>query len=69
MSAQVFIEGLLCFLWRDISDCAGEALGVVPVHLFQGFPFDLAHGFPGAQKVDDFCFEQANRAFSQRVIV
>ncbi len=40
---QVFIECLLCFLWRDVSDGAVQAFGVVPVHPFQGFPFDLAH--------------------------
>jgi len=43
---QVCIEGLLCFLWRDISDGAVEALGVVPIDPFQSFPFDLAHRFP-----------------------
>jgi len=54
---QVCIEILLRFLWRDISDCAVQALSVVPVHPFQGFPFDPADGFPRAEEVDDFGFE------------
>ena len=66
---HVFIKGLLCFLWRDISDGTVQALGVVPVDPFQGFPFNLSHGFPRAKEVDDFGFEQANRAFSQRVVI
>ncbi len=66
---QVFIEGLLCFLWRDVSDGAVQAFGVVPAHPFQGFPFDPSDSFPWAEEVDDFGFEQANRAFGQRVVV
>ena len=66
---HVFIEGLLCFLRCDVANGAVQALGVVPVDPFQGFPFDPTDGFPGAQKVDDFGFEQTNRAFGQRIIV
>ena len=54
---QVCIEGLLCFLRRDVSDGAVEALGVVPADLFQCFPFDLADRFPRAEEFDDFGFE------------
>jgi len=60
---QVCIECLLRFLWRDVSDGTVQALGVVPIDPFQGFPFDPADGFPRAEEVDDFGFEQANRAF------
>jgi hypothetical protein len=63
------IEDLLCFERCDIANGAVQAPGVVPVHLFQGFPFDLPHGFPRAKEVDDFGFEQSNRAFGQRIIV
>ena len=66
---QVFIECLLRFLWRDVANGAVQAFIVVPVHPFQGFPFDPTDGFPGAKKVDDFGFEQTNRAFGQRIIV
>ena len=59
---QVCIECLLCFLWRDITNGAVQAFGVVPVHPFQGFPFDSADGFPWAEEVDDFCFEQASHS-------
>lgn len=43
MFNQGFIEHLLCFLGRDISDGAVQALGVVPIDPFQRFPFKLAH--------------------------
>ena len=78
---QVCIECLLCFLWRDVSDCAVQAFIVAPVRPFQGFPFDPADGFPRAKDVDDFGFDTvdrqgmqlcprgANRAFSQRITV
>jgi hypothetical protein len=29
----------------------------------EGLPFDLAHGFPPAEEVDDICLEQADDAF------
>ena len=67
-SVQICIEGLLRFLWRDVSDGTVQAFGVVPVHPFQGFPFKPTDGFPRAEEVDDFGFEQANRAFGQRVV-
>ena len=54
---QVCIEVLLCFFWCYISDRAVQAFCVVPVHPFQGFPFNLAHGFPRAKEVNDFGFE------------
>ncbi len=54
---HVCIESLLCFLWRDISDGAVQAFGVVPIDPFQGFPFDPADGFPWAEEIDDFGFE------------
>jgi hypothetical protein len=66
---HVCIESLLGFLWRDVSNGAVQAFGVVPVHPFQGFPFDPSDGFPWAEEVDDFGFEQANRAFGQRGVV
>ncbi len=66
---HVCIEGLLCFLQWDVSNGAVQAVGVVTVHPFLGFPFDLAHGFPRAEEVDDFGFEQTNRAFGQRIFV
>ena len=40
---QGCIEHLLCFMRRDISDGAVQALGVVPIDPFQRFPFKLAH--------------------------
>ena len=40
---QSCIEHLLCFMRRDISDGAVQALGVVPIDPFQRFPFKLAH--------------------------
>jgi|GEM_PF-3917777 len=43
MWVQGFIEHLLCFMRRDISDGAVKALGVVPIDPFQRFPFKLAH--------------------------
>ena len=39
---QGFIEHLLCFMRRDISNCAVKTLGVVPIDPFQRFPFKLA---------------------------
>jgi len=48
-SVQVCIKGLFRFLWRDVSDGAVQTFGVVPVHPFQGFPFDPADGFPWAE--------------------
>ncbi len=54
---HVCIEGLLCFLRCNVIDCAVQAFGVVPVDPFQGFPFNLAHGFPRAEEVDDFGFK------------
>ena len=60
---HVCIESLLCFERCDIANGAVQALGVVPVHPFQGFPFDLAHGFPRAEEVDDFGLKQADDAF------
>ena len=66
---HICIEELLCFLWCDISDCAVQAFGVEPVHPFQCFPFNLAQGFLGAHEVDNFCFEQTDCAFGQRVVV
>ena len=54
---HVCIGSLLCFLWRDISDGAVQAFGVVPIDPFQGFPFDPADGFPWAEEIDDFGFE------------
>ena len=54
---HVYIEGLLCFIWCDISDRTVQTFGVVPIEPFQGFPFNLAHGFPRAKEVDDFGFE------------
>ena len=66
---HVCIEGLLSFFWRDVSDGAMQAFCVVPIHPFQSFPFNSANGFPWAKKVNDFGFEQTNRAFGQRVVV
>ena len=43
MCVQGFIEHLLCFVRRDISDGAVKTLGVVPIDPFQRFPFKLAH--------------------------
>jgi hypothetical protein len=71
---------LLLVAWRTQWHCAGVPLpdsglpcktmrgGVVPANPFQGFPIDLADSFPWAEEVDDFCFEQANRAFGQCVV-
>jgi len=54
---HVCIEGPLCFLWRDVSDGAVQALCVVPAHPFQSFPFNPSDSFPWAEEVDDFGFE------------
>ena len=43
MGVQGFIEHLLCFLQRDISDGTVDALGVVPIGPLQRLPFKLAH--------------------------
>ena len=42
---------------------------VIPVDPFQGFPLDLANGFPGAEKLDDLGFEQADDAFGQSIVI
>ena len=60
---QDFVEFLLCFLRRDVSDFAVQAFCVVPVHPFQGFPFDLPDGFPRPHEVNDLGFEQSDCAF------
>ena len=54
---------------RDVSDFAVQAFCVVPVHPFQGFPFDLADGFSRPHEVDDLSFEQADCAFGQGIVV
>lgn len=46
-----------------------QAFGVVPIDPFQRLPFDLGHGFPGAEEVESLGFEQANDAFGQGVVV
>lgn len=68
MGAQVFIECLLCFCGRDVSDGAEHAAIVVPVDPAEGFPFDLAHGFPRPEAVDDLCLEQADDRFCEGVL-
>ena len=40
-----------------------------PVYPFQGFPFDLSDGLPLPHEVDDLGFEQADRAFSQSIVI
>ena len=47
MCVQGFIEHLLCFVRRDISDGAVKTLGVVPIDPFLRFPFKLAIDFHG----------------------
>ena len=42
---------------------------VIPVDPFQGFPLDLANGFPGAEELDDLGFEQADDAFGQSIVI
>ena len=66
---QAFVEFLLCFLRRDVSDGAVKPLGVVPVDPFQGFPFDLGDRLPGAEEVDDLGLEQPDDAFGQGVVI
>lgn len=41
-----------------------QAFSVVPVDLFQAFPFDLGHRLPAAEEVDDLGFEQSDGAFT-----
>ena len=57
----VCIEGLLCFLWCDVSDGAVQAFCVVPIHPFQSFPFNLTRSFPRTKKVDKFGFDTVDR--------
>ena len=38
------------------------------MHPFQGFPFDLADGFPRAEVLDDFGLEQSDDAFCGGVV-
>ncbi len=66
---QSFVEALLCVLWRGVSYFAAQVLCVVPMHLIQGFPFDLTYGFPRPYEIDDFGFEQANCTSCQRVVI
>ena len=67
--SPILVEFLLCFLWRDISDGAVQALGVVSIDPFEGFPFDLTHRFPGAEEIDDLGLEQADDALGQCVVI
>jgi len=46
-----------------------QAFGVVPVDPFQGFPFYLAHRFPGAEEIDYLGLEQADDALGQGVVI
>lgn len=69
MVVQGCIEGVLRFGGGDVSDGAVQALGVVPVDPFQGFPFDLCRRFPGTEEVDDLGLEQADDALGQGVVV
>ena len=46
-----------------------EPVAVVPMDPFAGFPFDLTDGLPGAEQVDDFCFEEPDDGFGQSVVV
>jgi hypothetical protein len=66
---QGFVEVHLCFLRRDVSDFTVQAIFVVPVYPFQGFPFDLTDGFPWPHEVYDFGFEQADCAFGQGIVI
>lgn len=56
-------RGLLCFIWRDVTDGAVQVRLVIPVDPFQGFPFDLTDGLPGSEELDDLGLEQTNDAF------
>jgi hypothetical protein len=42
---------------------------VIPVDPFQGFPFDLTNGLPGAEELDDLGLEQTDDAFREGVVV
>ena len=50
------VESLLCLVWRDVSDSAVQAFGVVPADPFEGFPLDMADGLLGAEEIDHFSF-------------
>ena len=54
-------------LYQSTCEPVGDAC--LAVRPFQGFPFDLAHRFPGADLVDDLGFEQADDAFGQGVVI
>ena len=63
----LFVECVLHFVWRFVSDGSVQSLIVVPMHPFQGFPFDLAGGFPWAEVFDDFGLEQSDDASDRHV--
>ena len=66
---QGSVESLLCFVRCDISDGAVQARVVIPVDPFQGFPFDLTSGLPGAEELDDLGLEQADDAFGESIVI
>jgi hypothetical protein len=39
------------------------------VRPFQRFPFNLTHGFPWTDLIDDFGFEEVDDALGQRIII
>lgn len=53
---------------RYLANGAVQAGVVIPVDPIQGFPFDLANGFPGAEELDDRGFEQADDAFGEGIV-
>ena len=69
MGVQGCIEVVLRLIGCAVSNCAVQALSVVPSDPFQGFPFDLSSGLPEAQEFDDLGFEQADDALGEGVVV
>ena len=49
--------------------CRRFVICIVPVHPFQGVPFDLADEFPRPHEVDELSFEQVDCAFGQGIVV
>lgn len=63
------MEGLLCFVRGDVPNGAVQPGVVIPVDPFEGFPLDLADGFPGAEELDGLGLEEAHDAFGEGIVI
>ncbi len=57
------------YTFESVEQRLKKPLCVKLIDPFQCLPLNLVFGFPGAQSVDNLCFEQADHRFSKRVFI